>query len=164
MRTAVLIGWDPARPQLPPPGFGLVLRGRNWSAKIDDISPVEEGEVVRRYPDTRPAQVDTLEPVVHVHAVLNVKFKRYFQIKHKQFYFSRKYCVKKRTGWRRPITQFSENCLRNIRKLRQFSHIFAKISSCFRVSNAYKKGKKGILKNSQNYMSTKHPAKMLFEE
>jgi hypothetical protein len=33
--------------------------------------PVEEGEVVRRYPDTGPAQVNTLEPVVHVHAVLN---------------------------------------------------------------------------------------------
>ncbi len=34
MCTAVLIGWDPAIP----PAFGLVLWGRYWSAKIDDIS------------------------------------------------------------------------------------------------------------------------------
>jgi hypothetical protein len=34
--------------------------------------PVKEGEVVRRHPDTRTAQVHTLEPVVHVHAVLNI--------------------------------------------------------------------------------------------
>ncbi len=34
MCTAVLIGW--LRPPLP--AFGLVLRGRYWSAKIDDIS------------------------------------------------------------------------------------------------------------------------------
>ncbi len=37
MCTAVLIGWDPATPSHPP-ALGLVLRGRYWSAKIDDIS------------------------------------------------------------------------------------------------------------------------------
>ncbi len=37
MCTAVLTGWDPATPSLPP-AFGLVLRGRYWSSKIDDIS------------------------------------------------------------------------------------------------------------------------------
>jgi hypothetical protein len=30
--------WLRARNSSPPPAFGLVLRGRYWSAKIDDIS------------------------------------------------------------------------------------------------------------------------------
>ncbi len=34
--TAVLIGWDPAaRNSPPPPAFGLVLRGRYWSIKVE---------------------------------------------------------------------------------------------------------------------------------
>jgi hypothetical protein len=37
MCTAVLIGGDPATPPSPP-AFGLVLRGRYLSAKLDDIS------------------------------------------------------------------------------------------------------------------------------
>jgi hypothetical protein len=37
MCKAVLIGSVPATPP-PSPAFGLVLRGRYWSAKIDDIS------------------------------------------------------------------------------------------------------------------------------
>jgi hypothetical protein len=37
MCTAVLIGRNP-RNSLPPPAFGLVLRGCYWSAKLDDIS------------------------------------------------------------------------------------------------------------------------------
>jgi hypothetical protein len=36
MCTAVLIGWDPAPP--PSPCFWAQIRGRYWSAKIDDIS------------------------------------------------------------------------------------------------------------------------------
>ncbi len=36
--TAVLIDRTPATPSLHPPAFGLVLRGRYCSAKIDDIS------------------------------------------------------------------------------------------------------------------------------
>ncbi len=39
MCTAVLFGWDQRpRNSLPPPAFGLIFRGRYWSAKIDDIS------------------------------------------------------------------------------------------------------------------------------
>ncbi len=38
MYTAVLIGWDPCT--IPPiPRIGTRIRGRYWSAKIDDISP-----------------------------------------------------------------------------------------------------------------------------
>ncbi len=40
MCTAVLIGWDPATspPPHPSPRIWAHIRGRYWSAKIDDIS------------------------------------------------------------------------------------------------------------------------------
>jgi hypothetical protein len=36
--TAVLIGGDPATPPPPLRSFGLMLQGRYWSTKIEDIS------------------------------------------------------------------------------------------------------------------------------
>ncbi len=35
---AVLIGWDPATPPPPAPRIWAHIRGRYWSAKVDDIS------------------------------------------------------------------------------------------------------------------------------
>ncbi len=163
MWTAVLIGWYPPTP---PPHLEsytralLVSKDRRhlfvtpwWGLSYDVRLPVEKGEVVRRYPDTRPAQVNTLEPVIHVHAVLNIMFSKYFsnfQILNINNLSSLENITKfekVNTVWRRPLNKFGENCLRNIRKWRQFSHIFAKISSCFRFLNVYKKGENGILKN-----------------